>query len=398
MKTANILNFALALALVFLCVKLAMAGNAATTQADGDDIVMNNILSRTSVRSFTDKPVEQEKIQKLLQAGMAAPSAVNKQPWHFVVVTDRKVLDALGDANPNAGFIKKAPLAIVVCGDMTKALEGGGREFWIQDCSAATENILLAAVGMGLGATWTGTYPAQERCEAVARVLNLPETMIPLNTLVIGYPNGTPQPKDKWNEDNISYEVFGGKAGAQNNAVANAPAADKKEFRDIDVTTEFRGNPYTFFKGDGLLLAAGDKNSNNAMTIGWGSLGNIWERGTSTMTVYVAEGRYTHEFMEKTKYFTVMVFDDDHKEVLHYMGSHSGREGDKAAALGLHTLYTENGTPYYAEASEVYECEVIYHAPFDPKGFGDMPKRFYQDFPAGIHSMYIGKIVKAMKK
>lgn len=397
MKMTNILNIVLAMALVFLCVKLAMAGKAAPTKGDGDDIVMNNILSRTSVRSFTDQPVEQEKIQKLLQAGMAAPSAVNKQPWHFVVVTDRKVLDALGDANPNAGFVKKAPLAIVVCGDMTKALEGGGREFWIQDCSAATENILLAAVGMGLGATWTGTYPAQERCEAVARVLNLPETMIPLNTIVIGYPDGTPQAKNKWNDANVSYEVYGGSMGAQNDAVATT-ANDKKEFRDIDVTTEFRGNPFTFFKGDGLLLAAGDKNSNNAMTIGWGALGNIWERGTSTMTVYVAQGRYTHEFMEKTKYFTVMVFDDDHKEVLRYMGSHSGRDGDKAAALSLHTLYTENGTPYYAEASEVYECEVIYHAPFDPKGFGDMPKRFYENFPAGIHSMYIGKIVKAMKK
>ncbi len=210
MKTANILNIVLALALVFLCVKLAMAGNAATASGDGEYIVMNNILSRTSVRSFLDKAVEQEKVEKLLRAGMAAPSAVNKQPWHFVVVTDRKVLDALGDANPNAGFIKKAPLAIVVCGDMTKALSGGGRDFWIQDCSAATENILLAAVGMGLGATWTGTYPAQERCEAVASVLNLPETMIPLNTIVIGYPNGTPQPKDKWNEGNVSYEVFGG--------------------------------------------------------------------------------------------------------------------------------------------------------------------------------------------
>lgn len=405
MKTANILNIVLALALVFLCVKLAVAGNDKSSAGDGEDIVMNNILARTSVRSFQDKAVEQEKIEKLLRAGMAAPSAVNKQPWHFVVVTDRQVLDALGDANPNAGFVKKAPLAIVVCGDMTKALQGGGRDFWIQDCSAATENILLAAVGMGLGATWTGTYPAKERCQAVARVLSLPETMIPLNTIVIGYPEGNPQPKDKYNESNISYETYGGKAAgtaedAKRKVTTPLPAEGGAEggstFHDIDLTSDFRGNPFTWFKGDGLLLCAGDKTSYNAMTIGWGALGNIWERGTSTMTVYVAKGRYTHEFMERTKYFTVMAFDD--KEVLRYMGSHSGRDSDKVKALGLHTFYTDNGTPYFAEATEVYECEMIYHAPFDLQGMGDMPKKFYENFPAGVHSMYMGKIVRAMKK
>ena len=190
-----------------------------------------------------------------------------------------------------------------------------------------------------------------------------------------------------------------GKADAQNNVLPEAAAdSETKEFSEIDFPSDFHGNPFTWFKGDGLLLAAGDKNGFNAMTIGWGALGNIWERGTSTMTVYVAKGRYTYQFMEQAKYFTVMAFDDKHKDVLHYMGSHSGRDGDKAAALGLHTLYTENGTPYFAEASEVYECEMIYHAPFDPKGFGDMPKHFYENFPAGIHSMYMGKIVRVLKK
>ena len=103
----------------------------------------------------------------------------------------------------------KAPLAIVVCGDMNKAAEGNAREFWIQDCSAATENILLAATGMGLGAVWTGIYPSKERCADVAKVLRLPESLIPLNTIVIGYPDTDVSPKDKWNTENISYNTYG---------------------------------------------------------------------------------------------------------------------------------------------------------------------------------------------
>ena len=93
-----------------------------------------------------------------------------------------------------------------------------------------------------------------------------------------------------------------------------------------------------------------------------------------------------------------MAFDKDNRDVLHYMGKHSGRDGDKAKALGLHTLYTENGTPYFEEASQVYECKLIYHAAFDPKGFGDVPEKFYSNFPDGIHSEYIGQIVGAWKK
>lgn len=169
-------------------------------------------------------------------------------------------------------------------------------------------------------------------------------------------------------------------------------------FKEFDVMEDFNANPFTWFKGAGLLLAAGDESGFNEMTIGWGSLGNIWEHNDATITVYVAEKRYTYKFMEQSKYFTVMVFDEDHEDVLQYMGSHSGRNGDKVKELGLHTLYTENGTPFFEEASEVYECEIIYHAPFDPKGFGELPKRFYANFSSGIHSMYIGKIVKAMRK
>lgn len=118
----------------------------------------------------------------------------------------------------------------------------------------------------------------------------------------------------------------------------------------------------------------------------------------NAITVYVAPARYTYEFMEKTKYFTVMTFDQKHKQVLRYMGSHSGRDEDKGKALGLTTLYTENGTPYYAEAQEVYECEMIYHSPLDSKGFGEMPTKFYANFSAGVHHMYMGKVIRVLKK
>lgn len=212
MKISSILNVVLAVALVFLSVQLAKGGEPAKSSPSGDDAVYNNILSRASVRSYQDKAVENDKVEKLLRAGMAAPSAVNKQPWHFVVVTDKQVLASLAEANPHAEYAKEAPLAIVVCGDMDKALEGEAREFWVQDCSAATQNILLAAHGMGLGAVWTGAYPSMERCNAIAKVLQLPQTMIPLNIIVLGYPDGNVKPKDKWKPQNVSYNVFGGKA------------------------------------------------------------------------------------------------------------------------------------------------------------------------------------------
>ena len=123
-----------------------------TTTMTNEKTIVENIMTRTSIRNYTNQKVSADTIETLLRAGMAAPTAVNKQPWHFVVVIDQEKLEALATANPNAGMAKKAPLAIVVCGDMKKTLEGGGRAFWIQDCSAATENILLAAHALGLGA------------------------------------------------------------------------------------------------------------------------------------------------------------------------------------------------------------------------------------------------------
>lgn len=183
-----------------------------------------------------------------------------------------------------------------------------------------------------------------------------------------------------------------------NKKTANVTTESKK-FKPLDIDKDWDENPFTWFKGKGLLLAVGDKENNNAMTIGWGSLGNVWSQiGPNTVTVYVAEGRYTYQFMEKYDYFTVMAFDEEDARILGYMGTHSGRDGDKAAHLGLHTLYTEHGTPYYEEAELVLECKTIYRAPFLKEGMAEEVRKFYENFDAGVHHMYIGNVVGAWIK
>ena len=176
-----------------------------TAKIDNGKIALETIMTRTSIRSFTERPVSADTIELLLRAGMAAPTAVNKQPWHFAVVTDRAVMDSLGGNGRQSQMWKQSPLAIAVCGDMEKALEGPAKDFWIQDCSAATENILLAAHALGLGAVWTGCYPMEERIANVSKVLNLPENLVPLCVIVMGYPAESPEPKDKWKPENVRY-------------------------------------------------------------------------------------------------------------------------------------------------------------------------------------------------
>ncbi|MCH5240557.1 MAG: nitroreductase family protein [Muribaculaceae bacterium] len=174
---------------------------------DTTKIVMENILTRTSIRQFTDQKIDKDIIDNLLKAGMAAPSAVNAQPWAFVVVDDKAILDSLNEVKPWFN-LKTATAAIIVCGDMSKAMEGPGREYWVQDCSAVTENILLAAHAYGLGAVWCGVYPNQEIIPGVVKVLNLPENIIPLNVITMGYPAENPEPKDKFKSENIHYNVW----------------------------------------------------------------------------------------------------------------------------------------------------------------------------------------------
>ena len=172
-------------------------------QCASAEIVLNNIMTRTSIRAYQDKTVEKEKVEKILRAGMAAPSAMNKQPWAFVVVTNKELLTKIGSELRNAGMTAKAPMAIVVCGDKNKMISGDGKDFWIDDCSAATENILLAAHALGLGAVWTGFYPDLERCGKLSTILGLSDNLIPLNVIPMGYPAQNPAPKDKWKPENI---------------------------------------------------------------------------------------------------------------------------------------------------------------------------------------------------
>jgi nitroreductase len=180
-----------------------------SAQSVYENEVINNIMTRTSIRQYTNEPVSKADIETMLRAGMAAPTAVNKQPWHFVAVTNKEKLAELAGRR---GMIKQAGVAIVVCGNLDKAMQGKAQEYWIQDCSAATENILLAAKALGLGAVWTGCYPMDDRVTEVSKVLKLPETIVPLCVIAIGHPAEQPTPKDKWKSENVSYNEFGGKA------------------------------------------------------------------------------------------------------------------------------------------------------------------------------------------
>ena len=182
----------------------------AANTADNSQAAIENIMTRTSIRQYKDQPVEQEKIDIMLKAAMAAPTAVNLQPWHFIVINDKNTIKLLSGQQPT-----NAPLMIAVCGDTDKTTmpDGNGKlpDFWVQDVSAATENLLLAAHAQGLGAVWTGVYPVMERVAEVANVLNCPENIIPLAVVRIGYPDESPKPKDKFKQENISYNKFGGK-------------------------------------------------------------------------------------------------------------------------------------------------------------------------------------------
>ncbi len=165
------------------------------------------IHSRKSVRSFTGQPVSKDDLGKILRAGMAAPTAVNKQPWSFVAVTDRKTLDSLKDGLPYAKMLDKAGAAIVVCALPEKAYEQQV-ELAVIDSTCASENILLAAEALGLGAVWTAAYPYKDRMDFVRKTLSIPDSVIPLNVIPIGYPTGVDKPKDKFRSENIHWEKW----------------------------------------------------------------------------------------------------------------------------------------------------------------------------------------------
>jgi len=161
------------------------------------------LLKRRSVRRFTDEAVPEEFIDELLHAAMSGPSACIKRPWEFYVVTNEEVLTKLQSVTPYTKMQSK--LAIIVCGNLSKALPGPSADYWIQDCSAATENILLRATDLGLGAVWCGIHPQKTAEEKLSNILDLSNEHIPLNIIFIGYPAESPMARDQYDENVIHY-------------------------------------------------------------------------------------------------------------------------------------------------------------------------------------------------
>lgn len=205
MNRYKIVSAVLAVALLASLARLAVRMNEAP-EVDKKAVVLENIFARKSVRSYTDQPVSREQLDTLVRTAMAAPSGRDMRPWKFVVVDDAAVMDSLSRQLPYAKMLQEAAAAIVVCGDMSIVDKSGNPSVnWQFDCSAATQNLLLAAEAMGLGAVWTGVHPYEDRLAAVKRALILPEHIIPLNVIPIGYPKGEALPKDKYAAENIHY-------------------------------------------------------------------------------------------------------------------------------------------------------------------------------------------------
>ena len=160
----------------------------------------DTILTRRSIRKYTGEKIPDEIIEKLLKAAMYAPSARDCRPWHFIVITEREILSKIPGVHPYSDMLNEAPLAILVCGD--KNLEKSEGYIAI-DCAAATENILLAAHDIGLGAVWLGVYPREERMKGLSDLLNLPENIIPVSLISIGYPAEEKIPENRFHKDRV---------------------------------------------------------------------------------------------------------------------------------------------------------------------------------------------------
>ena len=161
---------------------------------------METLLTRRSIRHFTAQVVPESTLQAILEAAMSAPSAVNEQPWQFVVVNDQQVMQDLHKLHPYSDPLNTAAVAILVCGDLSRQLAKG---FWVQDCAAATENLLLAAHAQGLGAVWMGVYPDEARAEKLRRLFCLPDTIMPFSLIAVGHPAEQVPPAQRFDPQRI---------------------------------------------------------------------------------------------------------------------------------------------------------------------------------------------------
>lgn len=163
------------------------------------------ILTRRSIRKYTNQKIDKSKIELLLKAAMLAPSARNEQPWHFVIVDHSAMLEKLADNHPYGKMLKEASHAILVCGDTQIESSDG---YLVQDCTAAVMNILTAAHAEGLGTVWLGVYPRQERVDDMKKVLDLPNNILPLALISIGYPAETKPQPDRYKPERVHYNKW----------------------------------------------------------------------------------------------------------------------------------------------------------------------------------------------
>lgn len=165
------------------------------------------ILGRRSIRAFAPGEINDATVTQLLQAAMAAPSAVARDPWRFVVIRNRQTLSAIAAALPNGGMLAAAPLGIVVCGDLDVAHDHQ-LSYLLQDCSAAVENLLLCAHALGLGACWLGVHPREERIRKLREILALPASVIPVAGIAIGRPGEEKAPRTRFNREYVHLEKW----------------------------------------------------------------------------------------------------------------------------------------------------------------------------------------------
>ncbi len=170
--------------------------------------IYETILRRRSIRRYTQQPIEPEKIELLLKAAMAAPTARNQQPWEFIIVDDTIRREKLSRSHSAAGFLKEAPLGIVVCGNLQRCADDITQEYWIQDCSAAITIMQIAAVELELGSCWIGTHPRTERIALIKKVLALPEIIQPLGILSIGYPDEIKKPRTQFTKTYVHHNSW----------------------------------------------------------------------------------------------------------------------------------------------------------------------------------------------
>ncbi len=210
MKSYHWIMLLLAAALLIVSVRLAAVSSHEKEGGDSASAAIDCIMTRASVRSYTGQQVPDSIVNKILRAGMAAPTAANQQPWQFVVVNDQSLKDSITAAFEYTKMVADCSFAVVVCGDMDNLFKGdipdGG--FWVEDCSAASENMLLAAHALGIGGVWCGIYPLKDREQRLHSILNLPAGLTPLNVMAFGYPAADVSPKDKWKPSKIHYNAF----------------------------------------------------------------------------------------------------------------------------------------------------------------------------------------------